>query len=549
MRGGSSTSAPPTALLQAQISTTETVRADVLGQLDSIDSKIQQKELELHALISQQQLLRDQVANMDRALEIHRRSLTPILILPADILAYLFHLVIDEYVAISMEYLSLYRLGGHRAFAFNVAAVCRKWRHFALAMPSIWARIWLDLSKLTLYEPDPHLRVNRARVWNGYLSTCLTRSGTSPLYLFLTEVQHTASDDYDTTSYRAAMSQILGAAGRWRVCRMSTSQSLCDEGSNFVSNLQLRTPLLEHFWLHYPVGIYDTVSPRPTPCRFLPFAPRLRYLCIPLTLACHTFSSMTEVKELEFCGGGPDNSADWLGAFQLLERCPALERWTVGDVYNFNENGASNMLDPPSSKYALRHLTTLHLQDIVYDVLASWSDALSFPALQQLTLDDYSNIPGVHSVLNGIAADSHVATLIVRCEESFDDLDLSRLMAHFPELREIRLKAFTLYEGDFSQLLAKDSAGRRWRVCPDLRTFAMVDTYFYNEAVVTGFLDFVRARAASASDVPPGQDAPDSRFLESVDMGNIVGNETIPLWLPEAVRGILRGDTDLHIST
>ena len=75
----------------------------------------------------------DTAMKLVRSLLTRRNALVPISLLPPEILARVFHLIVLEEPPIS---------GGRSLGWIRVTHVCRHWRQVALDDSSLWARIW-----------------------------------------------------------------------------------------------------------------------------------------------------------------------------------------------------------------------------------------------------------------------------------------------------------------------------------------------------------------------------------------------------------------------
>ncbi|KZV87368.1 hypothetical protein EXIGLDRAFT_840060 [Exidia glandulosa HHB12029] len=511
--------------IDQQLDAARTLRAGLVDKLHRVSASI--AELEVQRL------------TVERA-----RGICPVHKLPHDVLAYLFRLASDDFIAAFTFDVSAKAPDTTHcsAFAFAIAAVCTHWRRIALDCSPLWAKIWFDMSNL---RPTNRLREGEMAAWAGYLDTCLDRSRASPLYLYVSAIYPSQGARHETTASRSAMSKIVREAHRWRMCTFITP--ICGRGLwNLAFYLQSPTPLLERFVLDTRKDVAPPDDPALLPmANVLPFAPNLRELRLPASIGRYTiFSPMKTLEKLMLWDGDLIRSTDWNSIVHFLAQCPTIEEWTVGRTECY-QVGDISLLTAPDSKIIMQDLTALYLlEHVTFELLQPLIDALSFPALRHLQLLSYTNTPSCHSLLRAITADNRIETLRVKCFEMVDLTDLFALLQHFPYLETVHIDGFEMEQPDID--MDKDAITGRWEVCPRLRSLTCLNSYPSDGTTVRAWLDLARTRAVRAPVElqETGPQVGELVLLEKIDFGDVTSPQSsVPVWLPIAIDAIIHGST------
>ncbi|KZV86395.1 hypothetical protein EXIGLDRAFT_752837, partial [Exidia glandulosa HHB12029] len=568
---------PSAGQLTAQIRRAAAQQSDLVEKRTKLRRSIAKLELEHQQLLAEDRSLQLQMATLDRELDAMRRKLSPIRAFPQDVLVHIFLLSfyssVNEFACnVGGTKTSPSSLDPARDFIFTVAAVCREWRAVALNAANLWTAISLGLGDFVMLDDgdeDPAEWRTRTSAWIAHVDTCLARSRTAPLYIYLYELTaHDAPNimDPEFTAYRSIMSKLLGAAGRWKVFYARIRH--CLGGSSYVPlNFQAATPLLERFMLwedtYFPDERPNFADP-PIPARFLSHAPRVHALHIPNSLlrwGAFPSTCFPSLRSLTIGGGGVMYRADWDTGCALLEACPALETLVLNDMFLPDGHAEGEAFVPPSNAagrdvVVMEHLGTLELHWMEYGLLQWWPVRLAFPALTRLVLGDYCNTEAVHNVLAGLVRSSthgsrvRILKATYNGDQGDDGTGLGRLLGHFDHLDTVELGNFDLHSRDISQFLGIGDSGLRWVLCPELRRLCFRDCQFADESASRAIVDVVEKRALhgprdsrrheNGYRGPPLLEDVSLRQIHTGSVDTLTSN--IPLWLPETIQRMLQGD-------
>ncbi|KZV86388.1 hypothetical protein EXIGLDRAFT_681062 [Exidia glandulosa HHB12029] len=454
--------------VQTRIAAAEQSREQVLLQLTKTNDEVIHADLAFRALADKQRELNRQLSMLDHELRRHRQILSPVSILPDDVMSYIFDSHVEQ---CAMDFVWRHsrdptthhaQLGACARFALAVASVCRSWRNIALATPSLW-------SKIRVVSPS-HITDTKTRC---FLRTVLARSKRAPLHLYLSSLN---PDDIGSCGgFREIFSLLLDQASRWRVCIVDAIE--LGSSDNFLPLFfQMPTPLLEYFVCYYKAEFdADGNRGRETPTismiadAFLQAAPRLRSLTLSTSFIPHVrFAQIPSVEELTLIGY-PLDPAHWRS---LACSFPSICRIVLdgGVCTEYTERITASQ----TSAVVFPKVTSLLIKDQSYMLARHWphSSILSFPALRSLDLHDYDSDDGYHDMLVYLVKDSRLESLIVGCHEGIGEGPvLCRFLRHLPHLESLSLHKFPLCAEEFCSSVRKgwrELAMGRLPASPDL---------------------------------------------------------------------------------
>jgi hypothetical protein len=226
----------------------------------------------------------DTAMKLVRSLLTRRNALVPISLLPPEILARIFHLLVLEEPPLS---------GGQSLGWIRVTHVCRHWRQVALDDLSLWARIW---------------GVPKNTKW---ISEMLARAKSAPLDI-----------EFNAVTAEALL-MISSHLSHTRQLRFHTSCMSMHPTENVRGIYSCEAPALEHF--EFTVNAYHTITFRDM--LFKGHAPRLRTFALSRVVIPWSFIPRGQLTQLKIASPNEDlySPGDLNQLIDLLVNCPALE--------------------------------------------------------------------------------------------------------------------------------------------------------------------------------------------------------------------------------
>ncbi|KAF8498172.1 hypothetical protein F5888DRAFT_1889297 [Russula emetica] len=295
-----------------------------------------------------------------RSMLTRRNALVPISLLPPEILARVFHLLVLE----EMPFSGKRNLGWIR-----VTHVCRHWRQVALDDSSLWARIGSTLMN------------------KKWISEMLARAKNAPLDIEFNGV---------ASSSRGALLRIHPHLSRTRQFRFHILSMLHSDSVREMFSWE--APALEHFELevsaHSPVTFRDLGENM----LFKGHAPRLRTFSLSRVVIPWSLIPRGQLTQLKIAC--PNEEIDYSGELSqlidLLVNCPALEILALESCLPSQLTEFSH-----GRTIHLPHLSRLRLRGSTSRIM-NMLKMLKLPSSTTLHLDCISNITTIHNDSEGL---------------------------------------------------------------------------------------------------------------------------------------------------
>ena len=296
-----------------------------------------------------------------RSLLTRHNALVPISLLPPEILARIFHLLVPVELPFS---------GSRNLGWIKVTHVCRHWRQVALDDSSLWARIWV------------------ARTNRKWISKMLARAKSALLDIEFNAVGRSSPE---------ALLTILS--------HLSHTRKFCSRNLSLLHFDSVRkichweAPALEHFELTstaYPPITFRHLEENPL---FKGHAPRLRTFSLSRVIIPWSLIPRGQLTQLKIAC--PDDSKDLYSPgdlnqlIDLLVNCPALEILAL--EFCLPSQITEFQLD---RTIHFRHLSHLRLRDPTSRIM-NMLKMLKLPPSTTLHLDCIAEIISIHNDLEG----------------------------------------------------------------------------------------------------------------------------------------------------
>ncbi|KAJ7151813.1 hypothetical protein C8R43DRAFT_483258 [Mycena crocata] len=320
-------------------------------------------------------LLRRRAELMETA-SAHRAILSPIRRLPPEILGEIFSFAVDA----SFHFGDISEVSGPASnhAPWLLTRVCRHWAAVALAAPTLWSMVFLDLDGLEERGAVPMTKL------------CLQRSGTVPLTV---KIVYERDDDLEFDS-NLVFDTVIGASERWRSADLNVRLPLLLQLATIHGHLSALTTLT--------ISLDLTLDDLQVDPRFrdsFAIAPNLRSLCAVFwddSHLCRAPFSLSWDQLTRLSTTATSNTE----VLTLLEKLPAI----VECKFQYE---TTNAISPAPGLIRLPYLRslTLQLEEEFFSATQppnAYPSLLAFletPRLERLTTHNTADVDAVHGLL------------------------------------------------------------------------------------------------------------------------------------------------------